>query len=160
MILFKTLIFTALVPGSATLLIPYLLLSSGGELRSLELGFFQFLGFPLIILGVVFYLWCAWNFTFTGRGTPAPFDPPSVFVARGLYRVVRNPMYVGMLTIFIGEGIAFGSLTLFTYAVFFWTLFHLFVRFYEEPTLKKKFGASYEAYCRSVPRWIPGKIRD
>ena len=151
----KTLIFTLLVPGSVTVLVPYLMLSSGRELHAWLIGPLRFLGIFPMILGVFFYLRCAWDFTFIGRGTPAAFDPPRRFVATGLYRIVRNPMYVGITLILTGEAIAFGSTTLLDYASLLWLGFHLFVIYYEEPTLKKKFGKTYEEYFRVVPRWIP-----
>lgn len=114
-----------------------------------------------IALGALVYIRCAWDFTFTGKGTPAPWDPPQRFVSRSLYRIVRNPMYVGLVLILLGEAMAFHSLTLLVYAALLGTGFHLRVVWYEEPTLRKKFGTAYDHYCRVVPRWIPkfrGKI--
>jgi protein-S-isoprenylcysteine O-methyltransferase Ste14 len=151
----KTVIFTLVVPGSVTALVPYLLLSSGHELYRWLVGPLRLLGIFPIILGVFFYLRCAWDFTFTGGGTPAPIDPPKRFVAKGLYRIVRNPMYVGITLILTGESIVFESAALLAYAGMLWLGFHLFVIFYEEIILKKKFGTIYEEYCRTVPRWIP-----
>jgi len=148
----KTLIFTILVPGSVTVAIPLSLLPSGAEFH---LGGWRLIGLFPIALGAVFYLRCAWDFAFVGRGTPAPIDPPKVLVVRGLYRLVRNPMYVGVLLILFGEAIVFASSVLVRYALVVWLLFHLFVVLYEEPTLKEKFGTAYEDYCRAVPRWIP-----
>ena len=91
----------------------------------------------------------------TGRGTPAPIDPPKELVARGLYRYVRNPMYVGVMSILVGEALIFASRTLVWYAVTVFIGFNLFVLLYEEPTLRHKFGAAYERYCAAVPRWLP-----
>lgn len=90
--------------------------------------------------------------------TPAPIDPPKVLVARGLYRVVRNPMYVGVVLILLGESVLFASATLLGYALLAWVVVHLFVVFYEEPTLRQKFGTSYENYRKTVPRSIPHKL--
>jgi protein-S-isoprenylcysteine O-methyltransferase Ste14 len=149
--LVKTLIFTVLVPGTVTVVVPYRLLASGARPQS-TLGL---VGILPIALGAALYLWCAWDFASAGRGTPAPVDPPKVLVSRGPYRVVRNPMYVGVLLILLGEGIVFASQTILGYALLAWLFFHLFVVFYEEPTLRRKFGAFYEEYCRTVPRWIP-----
>jgi protein-S-isoprenylcysteine O-methyltransferase Ste14 len=81
--------------------------------------------------------------------------PAKTLVVRGLYRVVRNPMYVGVLLILIGESMGFSSLAIFQYTLVVWLMFHVFVIFYEEPALRKKFGAAYEEYRRSVSRWIP-----
>jgi protein-S-isoprenylcysteine O-methyltransferase Ste14 len=151
----KTLLFTILVPGTATVGVPYLLLAHGPSWLSFDLGPFRYGAAALIVAGAMGYLWCAWEFTFTGRGTPAPLDPPKVFVATGLYRIVRNPMYVSVLMILLGEALLFGSVALLAYALVFWGCAHLFVLYYEEPTLKKKFGLSYENYLLAVPRWLP-----
>ena len=154
MVALKTLIWSIFVPGTVTVLVPYLLLSS--EFALVNLRGFKFLGLPLILLGTLAYLWCAWDFTFVGKGTPAPFDPPKEVVVRGLYRYVRNPMYVGVALGLLGEAVLFGSTTLLVYAVLVVLSFHLWVVYYEEPTLRRKFGKSYEQYCRAVSRWIPG----
>jgi protein-S-isoprenylcysteine O-methyltransferase Ste14 len=155
MIALKTLLFTILVPGTVTVLVSYLLLTSGFQLFPVEIGALRILGLPPILLGAVTYLWCAWDFTFAGRGTPAPIDPPKELVVKGLYRYVRNPMYVGVTLILLGEALLFESAVLFLYAGFLLVCAHLFIVYYEEPTLKRLFGASYESYCKSVPRWIP-----
>ncbi len=149
--LLKTLIFTVLVPGTVTVLIP------GSLLRGSEVSFlgYRSLGFPVMALGAAIYFRCAWDFAFAGRGTPAPFDPPQRLVAKGLYRLVRNPMYVGVLLVLFGESIFFASARLAQYALFVWLMFHLFVILYEEPVLGAKFGSGYEDYCRNVRRWLP-----
>jgi len=155
--LIKTFIFTILVPGTVTVVIPYRLLGAGSRISG-GLGLF---GIVPIAVGAAVYFWCAWDFATAGRGTPAPIDPPKFLVARGLYRVVRNPMYVGILLILMGESLVFESFTVLRYAVGVWFFFYLFVVLYEEPELRRKFGASYEEYRASVPRWIPGRgIRD
>jgi protein-S-isoprenylcysteine O-methyltransferase Ste14 len=155
MVIIRTVIFTILVPGSVTVGMPYFLLSSGTKTFSFELGAFQLIGFVPITVGLAFYLWCAWDFTFFGRGTPAPWDSPDIFVSRGLYRMVRNPMYVGVWLILLGEVIVFESLRLAIYAILVWCMFHLVIVLYEEPTLKERFGTVYDEYCKTVPRWIP-----
>ena len=106
-------------------------------------------------IGAAGLLWCIWNFFAAGRGTISPVDPPKHLVVRGLYRYVRNPMYVAVVTILIGEGIFFISIPVLIEAGIFIILANLFVRFYEEPALRRKFGASYEEYLRTVGRWIP-----
>lgn len=159
MTIIKTLIWTILVPGSITIGIPYLLLSSGLRRYSFEIGAPRFLGIGLIALGAVFYLWCAWDFAIAGKGTPAPLDPPKLLVRRGLYRLTRNPIYLGVLLLLIGETILFESLTLLAYALVLWIVFHLFVISYEEPTLKRQFGGAYDEYCSAVPRWVPSLKR-
>ena len=103
MIAIKTLIFTVVVPGTIAVLIPQWLLSPAGARGSLALGISRYLGLLLILAGVLIYLRCAWDFTFAGRGTPAPIDPPKDLVVQGLYKYVRNPMYVGVLSTVIGQ---------------------------------------------------------
>jgi protein-S-isoprenylcysteine O-methyltransferase Ste14 len=109
------------------------------------------------VLGFAVALRCVWDFGWTGRGTPAPFAPPQRLVVVGLYRHVRNPMYVGFATGWIGLWVVFGHASIAAIlAVAAVALgVHLFVVFYEEPTLRGKFGADYEEYCRNVRRWLP-----
>lgn len=159
MTLLKTIIFTFIVPGTVTLLIPYWLLSSRSAAPPPQSNIVRYLGVLPILLGTSIYLWCAWDFTFAGRGTPAPIDPPKELVVRGLYRYVRNPMYVGVLSILFGEALFFESRTVFEYAAIVFIFFYLFVVLYEEPVLKQKFGDSYQRYCQTVPRWLPWRIR-
>lgn len=108
-----------------------------------------------IFLGIAIGIWCFWDFIFTGKGTPAPIDPPKKLVVKGLYRFVRNPIYLGIAIILIGEILLFQSIVLIIYTLVVLTIFHLFVVFYEEPVLKDRFKDSYEEYFNSVPRWIP-----
>jgi protein-S-isoprenylcysteine O-methyltransferase Ste14 len=109
------------------------------------------------MLGFAVALRCVWDFGWTGRGTPAPFAAPQRLVVVGLYRHVRNPMYVGFATGWIGLWVVFGHASIAAIlAVAAVALgVHLFVVFYEEPTLRGKFGADYEEYCRNVRRWLP-----
>lgn len=153
----KTLLWSIFVPGTVAILVPYWLLSSQPRLFPFELSVFRFIGLIPMVLGALLYLWCAWDFTFTGRGTPAPFDPPKEMVARGLYSYVRNPMYVAVLLALTGEAILFESVPILIYALIAFSFFHLWVLFYEEPTLRRKFGESYDRYCLRVHRWIPGR---
>ena len=109
------------------------------------------------VLGFAVAMRCVWDFGWTGRGTPAPIAPPQRLVVVGFYRYVRNPMYVGFAVGWIGLWVVFGHANLIAILV---TLavalgIHLFVMFYEEPTLRRKFGADYELYCRNVNRWLP-----
>lgn len=158
MLLVRTLVFTILALGSVTVGIPCLLLFPVEQLLY-AMESFRLIGMLPVALGAVFYLWCAWDFAFTGKGTPAPIDPPKVLVLRGLYRSVRNPMYLGITLILVGEAIVCESLPLLAYAILVWSLFHLFVVYYEEPALKRRFGAACEAYRRAVLRWIPRVVR-
>ena len=154
MVALKTLIFSILVPGTVAGIIPWLLLQGSGNLV-LRIPSVWMIGLLPLLLGVGLYLWCAGAFTFIGKGTPAPIDAPKVLVVQGLYRWVRNPMYVAVLSVVIGEAILFRSTLLVGYALVLWGAFHVFVVFFEEPSLRRQFGASYETYFRTVPRWIP-----
>lgn len=109
------------------------------------------------VLGFTVAVRCVWDFGRTGRGTPAPMVPPTRLVVVGFYRHVRNPMYLGFLTGWAGLWVVFGHASVPSVAVALVVLVGvaLFVKLYEEPTLKRKFGAKYQEYCRNVPRWLP-----
>lgn len=106
-------------------------------------------------LGASGLLWCIWQFFSEGRGTLAPVDPPKELVVHGLYRVVRNPMYVSVALVLLGEAVFFESIGILVEAAFFIVITHLFIVYYEEPYLKHQFSGSYEEYLRAVGRWIP-----
>jgi len=148
----RSLLFLILAPGMVAGYIPLVLLRRGPQI---ETGFLAYLAFPLWIIGGAILLWSFWNFLVEGHGTPAPIDPPKELVAVGFYRYVRNPMYVAILAILMGHFLWFGYWNLLTYAIVVFIGFNTFVAYYEEPTLKRKFGASYEDYLKRVPRWIP-----
>lgn len=114
--------------------------------RGVELT--RFVGAALILDSFV-------RFALQGLGTPAPIAPTQHLVVTGLYRYMRNPIYVAVATVIFGQAILFGDWRLFVYGAFFCLLCHLFVVSYEEPTLKKSFGAEYEAFLSNVPRRIP-----
>jgi protein-S-isoprenylcysteine O-methyltransferase Ste14 len=148
----KSLLFLIIAPGIVAGYIPLALLRQGPQI---ETGFFAYLAFPLWLIGVIALLWCFWDFLVKGRGTPAPIDPPKELVVTGLYNYVRNPMYVGVLIIIIGHFLWFKTVWMIVYAAVVFLTFYLFVTLYEEPHLKKTFGATYEEYTKKVPRWIP-----
>jgi protein-S-isoprenylcysteine O-methyltransferase Ste14 len=109
------------------------------------------------VLGFAVALRCIWDFGWTGRGTPVPVAPPQRLVVVGFYRYVRNPMYLGFFVGWVGLWVVFGRANP---AAITWTAaaaldIALFVRLYEEPTLRKKFGADYKEYCRNVRAWVP-----
>jgi protein-S-isoprenylcysteine O-methyltransferase Ste14 len=112
-------------------------------------------GAILVVLGAILVLACADVFISRGRGTPAIFDPPRAFVAIGPYQYVRNPMYIGGLMLLLGFGLCQRSISILFLTLPLFLLLHLFVLFYEEPTLTRKFGSSYQEYLRAVRRWIP-----
>lgn len=152
MTVYKSLLYLIVEAGLFALYIPLALLRTG---QRIETGILSFLAIPLWLIGALIVLWCFWDFTFKGRGTPLPTDPPKELVITGPYHYVRNPIYVGVMSIFLGHFLWFGYWALLTYAVLAFMGAHLFVLLYEEPTLKRKFGVAYEEYLKRVPRWIP-----
>jgi protein-S-isoprenylcysteine O-methyltransferase Ste14 len=152
MAVFKSLLYLIFEAGLFALYIPLTILRTGPRI---ETGMISFLAIPLWLIGTFIVLRCFWDFTFKGRGTPAPIDPPKELVITGLYRYVRNPIYVGALSIFLGHFLWFGYRSLLLYTVLALIGVHTFIVLYEEPTLKRKFGAAYEDYRTRVPRWIP-----
>jgi protein-S-isoprenylcysteine O-methyltransferase Ste14 len=99
--------------------------------------------------------WCVVVFVTAGRGTPAPFDAPRRFVAVGPYRAVRNPMYLGAVSLLTGVGLWIRSPAIVVLAVAGLGLAHVFVLLYEEPTLEREFGREYREYRERVNRWLP-----
>ena len=156
MLFLRSIFFTFLFPGVVTVLIPYWLILSRGTGTFSNYQPLRYLGLPLIVFGAAGLLWCIWEFFSEGRGTLAPIDPPKYLVVRGLYRYVRNPMYVSVVVILLGEAIFFMSVAVVIEAVIFILVAHLFVTFYEEPVLRRQFGESYKRYSQTVGRWIPG----
>ena len=132
--------------------IPLAFCRSGPRLNAGVLAYLAFILWPLGIFGV---LWCFRDFTFKGGGTPLPTDPPKELVVSGLYRYVRNPIYVSVIMILLAHFMWFGYWSLLLYAGLAFVGTHLFVTLYEEPALRKRFGAAYEDYLSEVPRWIP-----
>ncbi len=132
----KSLLFLVLAPGLVAGYIPLVLLREGPRV---ETGPFAYLAFPLWLIGSLVLLWCF----------------RENLVVTGLYCYVRNPMYVGVLTIVIGHFLWFKTIWMIGYAVLVFVAFYSFVTLYEEPHLRETFGAVYEDYCKRVPRWIP-----
>ena len=155
-VLIRAFIYASLFVGLALILLPGAFLRSSGISRPSGFGLAQVAGVALAVLGGAVALSCVLFFAFVGRGTPAPFDPPRRLVTRGPYRLVRNPMYLGAGVVLAGAALYYGSAWLLGYVVVFGLAAHLFVRFYEEPTLLRTFGSEYEDYCRGVRRWWPG----
>lgn len=154
MIAIKTIIFTLLLPGTAIVYVPWLLLRAWPS-PIFDPGPLRYLALPLGLLGLAVYVRCAWDFGARGGGTPAPIDPPKALVAEGLYRYSRNPMYVGVLLMLLAECVWFGSLALVLWTLAIFSMFQAFILLYEEPTLRRSFGPAYERFCREVPRWLP-----
>jgi protein-S-isoprenylcysteine O-methyltransferase Ste14 len=148
-------VFFWIAPATVAGWIPYLL--TGWQVQAPLLGFpaGRGVGLALAAAGLAGVLECFARFAVQGRGTPAPVAPPEILVVTGLYRHVRNPMYVAGLTVIAGQALLLGSVLLLAYAGAVWLAFHTFVLAYEERALRRRFGTSYERYRANVPRWLP-----
>ena len=154
MLWLRTLLFTILVPGTVLGIVPLALVASRWGSR-FDLRAAHLIGFALLLPGVMIIVWCFVHFVRRGHGTPAPYDPPRRLVLAGPYKCVRNPQYLGVILVALGEAFLSGRTILFGYSIFLAMGYHLFVRFYEEPTLRRTFGEEYVHYCAAVSRWLP-----
>jgi protein-S-isoprenylcysteine O-methyltransferase Ste14 len=145
-------VFFALAPGVMAGLIPWSL--TGWEAKDTWPAL-RVLGAVLIAVGLVVLVQAFVRFVVEGVGTPAPVAPTEHLVVGGLYRYVRNPMYVAVTAIIVGQALVLGRPALLLYAAAFVAVTATFVRLYEEPTLRERYGAEYEAYRRAVPGWWP-----
>jgi protein-S-isoprenylcysteine O-methyltransferase Ste14 len=148
-------VFLVLAPGTLAGLVPWWITRwrfENGPTWWLPL---QCAGGVLIAAGVPVLLDSFARFALQGLGTPAPVFPTRHLVVTGLYRYVRNPMYVAVVSVILGQGLLLRNVRLLGYGAVVWLGFHVFVLSYEEPTLRATYGAEYEAFCAAVPRWIP-----
>jgi protein-S-isoprenylcysteine O-methyltransferase Ste14 len=150
-----SLVFLVLAPGTFAGLIPWGITGWRFEPPLLGLEPLRWLGAALIAAGLIVILEAFGRFAWQGLGTPAPVFPTRRLIVSGFYRHVRNPMYVAVTSMIVGQGLLFGEPWLFAYAAVVWLAFHLFVMLYEEPTLTRTYGAEYEAFRAGVPRWLP-----
>ena len=150
-----TAIFLVLAPGTFDVYVPWWI--SRWRVHAPFTGFtaLRVLGGLIIAAGAAVLLESFARFALQGVGTPAPVFPTRRLVAKGFYRYVRNPMYVAVVSIVFGQALLLGNLRLLEYGAVAWLVTHVFVMFYEEPTLRRSFGAEYEAYCAHVRRWLP-----
>jgi len=148
-------VFFCLAPGTVAGLIPFWI--SRWQFEPSFFGFepVRWFGVLLILFAVPVLLESCARFAVEGLGTPAPILPTQHLVVKGLYRYVRNPMYVAVVSIIIGQGLLLGNASVLVYAPVVWAAFFGFVLLYEEPKLRKTYGAEYDAYSARVPRWIP-----
>jgi protein-S-isoprenylcysteine O-methyltransferase Ste14 len=148
-------VFFLVGPGIVVGLIPWLL--TGWQVHQ-PLPYWapvRVLGLILLLAGLIALVQAFVRFVVEGFGTPVPIAAPEHLVVGGLYRHVRNPMYVAILAAIVGQALLMGQLQLLLYAAAIWLIAAAFVRWYEEPTLARQFGADYEAYRRAVPAWLP-----
>jgi protein-S-isoprenylcysteine O-methyltransferase Ste14 len=150
----RALFWTLAFPGFFAFYVPWTFFG----LRAVDIDLSQprqLLGLLCIDAGTILLLACIWEFAHRGRGTLSPVDPPKHLVVSGLYRYVRNPMYLSVTTIVFGELLLVFSPALLVYWIIWFTAVNLFVMGYEEPTLREQFGQDYERYARAVGRWLP-----
>ena len=148
-------IFLVVAPGFVAGLVPWWISHWQLEAPFLGLQVFRFAGALLVAMGLIGLLNSFVRFALQGLGTPAPVFPTRHLVVAGLYRYVRNPMYIAVVMTILGQALIFGNAGLLEYGGIVWLLFHLFVLLYEEPTLRATFGPEYDSFCAEVPRWIP-----
>ena len=150
-----TIIFALLVPGTVIVIVPWRL--SSWKLADPFFGWMgiQWIGLAFVVLGLPVVAQAMVRFVRDGLGTPSPTFPTEHLVVTGPYCYVRNPIYIGVLSMIVGQALIFGSNAVLVYALCVAAAFHIFVVLYEEPTLRRRFGAEYEAYARGVHRWRP-----
>ena len=147
--------FLVLAPGFVAGMVPWWISHWRVQTALLGLPVVRLAGGALLALGVTGLLDSFSRFAIQGIGTPAPVFPTRNLVVTGLYRYVRNPMYLAVVCAILGQGLILGNIQLLEYGGAVWILFHLFVLIYEEPTLRATFGSEYTTFCAEVPRWIP-----
>ncbi len=148
-------LFFVVAPATVAGLVPYLITHYQFRPPFFAVEETRVIGVALIVIGAPGLPDSFARFALQGLGTPAPIAPPRTLVVTGLYRRVRNPMYVAIVAVVLGQAMLFGDLSLLAYAALLFLAFHAFVIAYEEPTLRKTFGAQYEEYRTQVPRWLP-----
>jgi len=148
-------IFFVVAPCTLAGLIPWSI--TGWQLQPPFLGLelTRIVGATMILAGVPGLIDAFARFALQGLGTPAPIAPPRKLVVTGLYRYVRNPIYVALVAVILGQAVLMGDSRLIVYGALLWLSFHVFVVAYEEPTLEQTFGKEFEAFRAAVPRWIP-----
>lgn len=151
----RTVLYLAIIVGLLSIFLPAAVLERSGVAQASPPGIVQFAGAALALAGAGLALWCAFTFAVIGRGTPLPFDPPRRLVVAGPYRWVRNPMAIGVGSAVVGVALFYESLPVLLFTGLFMLAIHAFVVLYEEPTLRRMFGAEYEAYLARVDRWLP-----
>ena len=154
-VLFRALTYATLFIGLLVVFVPDRILATAGIVGPAVIGPMQIAAMLVIVAGASLAIASILTFAFIGQGTPAPFDPPRKLVIAGPYRWVRNPMYIGAGLVLLGAAMFYGSIGLVLYTIIFWSMAHSFVLFYEEPVLRRKFGADYDAYVATRRRWLP-----
>jgi protein-S-isoprenylcysteine O-methyltransferase Ste14 len=145
--------FFVVAPGVVAGAVPWLL--TGWRSDGSVAAPLRWLGVVLVVAGAAVLVVAFARFVTEGSGTPAPVAPTESLVVGGLYRHVRNPMYLAVVAVIVGQALTLGRPVLLAYAGAVWVVVAAFVRWYEEPTLARTFGPAYEEYRRAVPGWRP-----
>jgi protein-S-isoprenylcysteine O-methyltransferase Ste14 len=148
-------LFLLIAPGTVAGLVPWVISRWRAQAPVMDFPLLRAAGVLLIVAGIPVLLDSFARFALQGLGTPAPVFPTRHLVVGGLYRYVRNPIYVAVVSVIVGQGLLFGNVRLLAYGAIIWLSSHVFVITYEEPKLRATFGAEYDAFCAHVPRWIP-----
>jgi protein-S-isoprenylcysteine O-methyltransferase Ste14 len=148
-------LFLILAPGTVAGLVPWWISRWQMKPAFFGLSLLRIAGVVLILAGLPVLLDSFARFAIQGLGTPAPVFPTKHLVVTGWYRYVRNPMYVAVLSIIVGQALLLGNIHVLEYGAAAWLVTHFFVLAYEEPTMRATFGEEYQQFCQNVPRWIP-----
>src|SRR5215469_2404399 len=150
-----SLLFLLVAPGFVVGVVPWWITGWRFPRPWPAMAGFRVLGAALMAAGIALLLDSFARFAWRGLGTPAPVAPTRHLVVTGLYRFVRNPMYLAVVAAILGQALLFANTRLVLYGLMVWAACHLFVILYEEPKLRGTFGSEYQRFCQHVPRWIP-----
>ena len=150
-----SLLFFVIAPGTLLVFIPWSITHWQLKPAFLGLDALRVVGAALVFLGLIPLVESFTRFVWNGFGTPAPVAPPTKLVVSGFYSRVRNPIYVALVTIIIGQALILGDESMFVYAAILWLFFHVWVLVIEEPTLGSSFGDEFATFKANVPRWLP-----
>jgi protein-S-isoprenylcysteine O-methyltransferase Ste14 len=150
-----TIVFTIAMPVTVAGMVPWLISKWRFHDPLFGVEATRIVGLVLCFPGMIVLLESIARFAWKGRGTPAPVAPTAHLVVTGFYRFVRNPMYVAVVSLVLGQALFFANTYLALYGAILWIVFHVFVTRYEEPTLRRQFGTAYDAFRTHVPRWLP-----
>ena len=150
----RNLISAILAPGVVTALVPWIIIRADWSDILQNLRFYNIIGLPIFVAGLSILPHCIWKFAVVGRGTLLPIDPTKHLVSSGLYKFSRNPMYLGVISMLIGESAFSMNKSLWLYTLFVVIVFNIFIRLIEEPRLINDFSDEYRQYCKNVRRWF------
>ena len=153
----EAIVFTIIVPGTIAFWLPPIVLDASRFVVPRSWSIAQFAALVPLAIGAAIYARCVWDFVTRGHGIPLPIDHPTQLVVSGLYRYVRNPMYLGVLLFLLAEALFLEYPAFVIYTAIWFGFVNLFVLAYEEPNLRRKFGDSYTRYTAAVGRWIPSR---